>query len=252
MNTKDFIKTVKAATKKNASAILVGVGIAGMISSTVLAVKATPKVMEVCKQVERDKTDGVPTKTEYVKATWKYYIPSVAVASVSIVCIVGANTLHMKRNAALMAVYTVTDTAFKDYASKTLEVVGEKKEAAIRDAIAKDRVDSNPVPPTTIMVPKRPGTSLCMDSITGQYFYSDMESIRRAMNSFNRDMLGEEFLSLNEWLTELGVNRVAIGDELGWRVDHGLLDIHFSSQVASNGDPCLVLEYRVRPGEFGY
>jgi hypothetical protein len=36
------------------------------------------------------------------------------------------------------------------------------------------------------------------------------------------------------------------GEELGWNVDN-ILDIEFSSHLASDGKPCLCLEYRSDP-----
>ena len=61
------------------------------------------------------------------------------------------------------------------------------------------------------------------------------------------------YISLNEFYDEIGLDRVERGEELGWNLDNGkgLIDISFSAQVSDNGQPCLVLDYRVAP-KHGY
>ena len=67
--------------------ILTGVAVVGVIETTVLAVKATPKAIDILEQMEEKPTK----KEEVIKATWKCYIPSVIACSATIVCILGAN-----------------------------------------------------------------------------------------------------------------------------------------------------------------
>ena len=45
----------------------------------------------------------------------------------------------------------------------------------------------------------------------------------------------------------MGLGYTSIGDDIGWHIDHGYIDMVFSSQLASNGSPCLVINYRVQP-----
>lgn len=117
-NVMKIFNTVKKAVEKKSPEILIAFGIAGMITTTVLAVKATPKAMEKIKEVEKNKKEEFDrdhgyseldtmfklTKPEVVKATWKCYIPAAISGATSIACIVGANTVHSKRNAAIATV----------------------------------------------------------------------------------------------------------------------------------------------------
>ena len=59
--------------------------------------------------------------------------------------------------------------------------------------------------------------------------------------------MSEMYLSLNEFYYALGLRSTVLGNELGWNISDGLLDIHYSSQIADDGRPCLVLEYRIAP-----
>ena len=110
-NVTKIFNTVKKAVGKKSPEILIAFGIAGMITTTVLAVKATPKAMEKIKKAEKDKAEEYNrnhadsdiwastlkiTKPEVVKATWKCYIPAAISGAASIACIVGANTVHCR------------------------------------------------------------------------------------------------------------------------------------------------------------
>ena len=77
-----------------------------------------------------------------------------------------------------------------------VETIGKKKEQAIRDDIAKDRVTANPV--REVVVTDR-GSTLCYDSLSGRYFKSDIETLRKTVNDLNRRMRDEMFISLNDF-----------------------------------------------------
>ena len=55
------------------------------------------------------------------------------------------------------------------------------------------------------------------------------------------------YVSLNDFYDEIGLDFTKVGRELGWSVDEGLIEIHFSSQLADDGTPCLVVEYYTPP-----
>jgi hypothetical protein len=54
-------------------------------------------------------------------------------------------------------------------------------------------------------------------------------------------------VSLNEFYDELGLSHIAVGDDLGWNIEKGGIDISFSTQLAEDGMPCLVVNYDVKP-----
>ena len=60
-------------------------------------------------------------------------------------------------------------------------------------------------------------------------------------------MTSEPYISLNEFYMEIGLSVVEIGDELGWNVDKGLIELYFSSQLAHGSVPCLVMTFQTMP-----
>ena len=182
---------VKVGFNKNSPAILTGIGITGMLTSTVLAVKATPKALKLLDQAENDKCDELTT-VEKIKAAWKPYIPAVISGSVSIACLIGANSAHAKRNAALATAYKISESALTDYRSKVIETVGEKKEKTIREKVDKERLQQAPVSKNEVIVTSNDNT-LCFDAISGRYFTSDIEKLKKAENELNKRMLSEMY-----------------------------------------------------------
>ena len=247
-----MFKNVQSSIAKHSPEILTGIGIAGMITSTVFAVKATPRAIKLCDELKRERMNSEqyeePTKFEYVKACWKCYIPTAVTGATSIACLIGANSVHARRSAALATAYKISETAFTEYKDKVIETIGEKKEKTIRERIDKERIEKNPVSNNQIVITDK-GTTLCYDPISGRYFKSDIERIKKTQNELNKRMLEDMFgyIALNEFYDEIGLENISIGEDLGWNVNRGLIDIDFTSQIADNGEPSIVLEYRVAP-----
>lgn len=245
-NVSDFINSAKSAIVKHSPEILTGMGIAGMVTTAVLAVKATPKALDLIRDREDElEVEKLPVG-EIVKTTWKCYIPAVSTCILSAACIIGASSVHTKRNAAIAAAYKLSEKALIEYKDAVIETIGEKKELEVRDKMAEKHIEKDPVSKTEVIITDK-GTSLCYDSISGRYFKSDIETIKRAENVINKQLLSDMYVSLNDFYDELGLDYTKVGRELGWSVDDGLIDIHFSSQLADDGTPCLVVEYSTPP-----
>ena len=258
-----FINDVKTTLDKNSPAILTGIGITGMITTTVLAVKATPKALQLIDNKKMDVFDTLDPKDipgnsvdytdislkpiEVIKVAWKPYIPAVISGTVSVACIIGANSVNAKRNAALATAYKLSEEALSIYKDKVIETIGEKKEKTIRAKVAQEKIDRDNIETKSVIV-AGPGTTLCYDSISSRYFTSDMESIRRAINNVNERLISQDYVALNELYSELGLEHVSIGWNIGWNISSdGLIEIDYSSAIAKDGRPCLVLNYEVEP-----
>lgn len=249
MNKKWFssvVRKVSTSMKKHSPEILTGTGIAGMVVTTVMAVRATPKALILLEEKKDEYNTDMLTPIETIKATWTCYIPSAIVGGVSILCLIGASSVNLRRNAALATAYTLSETALKEYQEKVVETIGEKKEHAIRDSIAKERIDRHPVKQQEIIMTNK-GETLCYDSLSGRYFKSDIDKIKKSINELNRQMIADEYVSLNDFYYELGLDNTKLGDDLGWHIDDGLIEISFSSQLANGEIPCLVLDYQIAP-----
>lgn len=260
----NLVKSAQTWTKQHSPEILTGVGIAGMITTTVLAVKATPKALELIEEEKQRQNrelvnDAVANGNdvcgqidklrpmEVIKVAWKPYIPAAVTCAVSTACLIGASRVSARRNAALATAYQLSRTALSEYKDKVVETIGEKKEKSIRDAIDKDHLEENPVSKNEVIITEK-GSTLCYDTISARYFKSDIDKIKRAENELNRRMLHDMFgyVSVNDLYDELGLDHIIIGDDLGWNVNE-LLDISFGSQIADDGQPCVVINYVVAP-----
>lgn len=262
-NVAKFIKDTQKMVTKKSPEILTGLGVAGFVTTTVLAVKATPKALTLIEEEKRRQNRKVMddakknghneceriTKlkpVEVVKTCWKCYIPAGLIGITSAACIIGASSVNARRTAALATAYKLSETALTEYKEKVVKTIGEKKEQIIRDKIDKDHIDKDPVSKKEIIVTKS-GETLCYDSLSGRYFKSDIEQIKKAVNELNKNMISEMYVSLNEFYDELDLAHTAIGYELGWNIDNGLIEVNFSSQIAEDGTPCIVIGYDVAP-----
>lgn len=240
-----FFKAARNTASKHSPEILTGIGIAGMITTTVLAVKATPKALKLMEDAQYDK-EGDLTVPEKVKVTWKCYIPATLLGLASVGCLIGANSVNLRRKAALATAYKLSETALAEYKEKVIETVGEEKAKDIRSAIAKDKMEKNPVTKSEVIITDK-GESLFCDSISGRYFKSDMNTIEKAVNTINRRLLNEMSVSLTEFYSEIGLSPTSLSEELGWNMNDGQIEIDFSSQITDDGRPCIYIEYEIAP-----
>ena len=240
-----FFKAARNTASKHSPEILTGIGIAGMITTTVLAVKATPKALKLMDDARYDKEEDL-TVPEKVKVTWKCYIPATLLGLASVGCLIGANSVNLRRKAALAAAYKLSETALAEYKEKVIETVGEEKAKNIRSAIAKDKMEKNPVTKSEVIITDK-GESLFCDSISGRYFKSDMNTIEKAVNTINRRLLNEMSVSLTEFYSEIGLSPTSLSEELGWNMNDGQIEIDFSSQITDDGRPCIYIEYEIAP-----
>lgn len=261
------IKAFKRSVKKHSPEILMGIGIAGMATTTVMAVRATPKALMLIEDEKRRRNHEILSEvknSEYakdfhmghpieklpvkdvIKITWKCYIPTVSMGVLSILCLIGSSSANIRRNTALATAYSLSESAFKEYQDKVVEEIGKKKENDIRDAISKDRIEKNPVSKNEVIMTGK-GETLCYDVLSGRYFKSDIEKLRRAENDLNRRMKYDDYISLNEFYYEIGLDNIKIGDDFGWNIDKGYIELDFRSQLDEQGNPCLVLDYSVAP-----
>ena len=230
--------------RKHSPEICTALGIGGMIFTTALAVKATPKALKLLEDRKKEEKVDELTATETVKTVWKCYIPSVLTGAFSIFLIVTSNSINLKRNAAITAAYSLSETAFREYKNKVVETIGERKEEAVRDSVAKDRIQR--APEQEVILTEK-GNMLCYDTLSGRYFKTDIEKLKSSVNELNRQMRDEMFISLNEYYYELGLRPTKIGDDLGWDIDKGYIELSFSSQLTDTQTPCLVIDYANPP-----
>ena len=250
MNKSGLKRTIKSAERvltKYSPGILTGIGIAGMIGATFMAVKATPKALYLIETKKEEAEVEELTPVETIKTCWKCYIPATLTIALSAVCLIGASTVSAKRNAALATAYSISEAALREYQEKVVEVVGEKKEKAVRDAVAKDQIEKDPVTKSEVVIIDSNSNTLCYEPLSGRYFKSTIDKIKKAEIKLDRQMIQEMYVSLNDFYWEIGLDGTDLGDQMGWNLSKGYMDLSFSSQLADDGTPCAVIVYGIPP-----
>lgn len=244
----DIFKRTIYTFKKHGPEILMGLGIFGMLTTTVLAVSETPEALRRIEAKKKEENHKKLTTMQTIQAAGSCYIPAIITGVASTACLIGSSSMSGKRSAALATAYSISETALKEYKSKVVETIGEKKENTIQDAVDRERIERNP-PSQEVLLAEGSGKTLCYDALCGRYFYSDIETLRHSANELNRRMTtgSETYISLNEFYMEIGLSVVEIGDELGWNVGNGLIELYFSSQLAHGTTPCLVMTFQTMP-----
>lgn len=260
-----FVNSVKMGASKHSPEILIGFGIAGMITGVILTVPATKKALRKIDEKKKDafieleeegnlgdlKTheDVELTKVEVVKATWTCYIPTTVTCAASAACIIGANKVNLKRNAALATAYKLSETALTEYKEKVIETIGEKKERKVREEISKDRLKKDPVGTKEIIITGT-GKTRFYDALGERRFESDIETLRKIENDLNLRMRDEMRIKLNDVYSEIGLSQIPLG-EVGWDIENGYIEMTFDSMIDTDGVPCIVVDYLTRPGHIG-
>lgn len=244
-------KNLGGIVSKNSPHILTGLGCAGLLSTAILTAKATPKALALLEDEEqyREKKNFLSmTKLDKAKLTWKCYIPAGAVGIASIGCIIGANTVNTRRNAAIASLYAMSETAFREYKSKVVQEIGQSKETKIYDDTIKDKIINNPPKDNIILTGN--GDVLCLDLLSGRYFESSMEFIRQKINDLNYDLRSEMRLDLNEYYYEVGLPPIPLGELVGFDLEKGQVEAVYSTQMTPNGKPCIVVDLYVYPKHY--
>lgn len=152
------------------STVLTCIGAAGVAVTSVMAVKATPKAIELLKNAEEEKGDKL-TKLEVVKTAAPAYIPAIATGVTTVACIFGANILNKHQQAAMASAYALLDRSYKAYTNKVAELYGEESSAEIKEALAKEEYED-------IEKEERSGDKeLFFDFNTLQYFEAPYDEV---------------------------------------------------------------------------
>ena len=250
MSKEGLKRTIKSAGRvltKYSPGILTGIGITGMIGATFMAVKATPKALYLIEAKKEESEVEELTPIETIKTCWTCYIPATLTTVLSAVCLIGASTVSAKRNAALATAYSISEAALREYQEKVVEVIGEKKEKAVRDAVAKDQIERDPVTKSEVVIIDSNSNTLCYEPLSGRYFKSTIDKIKKAEIKLDRQMIQEMYVSLNDFYWEIGLDETDLGDKMRWNLSKGYMDLSFSSQLADDGTPCAVIVYGIPP-----
>lgn len=249
---------LKTELVKNLPSILTGVAVAGVVETVILAVKATPKALDILEDKKsEEKQDGTPwNKKDTVKATWKCYIPAAIAGGMTIGCILMANHVHLVKEAGIVAAYWKLGGKFQDYKEKAGEKTNEKVEKAIRKEHISEAVVNKPADPLEI------GKIWVYEPESEQYFQATTEQILWAELTANKMFANQGWLSLNQFLALLpNAKKSDFGDYYGWYTidEDGSWDFNWSfyrgtpwidiQPQITEDDDVMVLAYGMHPGD---
>lgn len=259
----DLQQKVQHFVTENASALLTAGGIVGTVGTAVLTSRASFRASAILQDANREKKEAVAqeeqaavidvpkdmlSKTEKVALVWPLFLPPVGLGGVTITSIVMANRISAARAAALAAAYGISERRFEEYKAKTLEKLGIGKEQKLRDEIAQDAVNKNPPGKDNSVIIIGGDDILCYDMITGRYFRSSAEKVRKAQNYINTQLINYQYASLAEFFEEVGLEPTSYTTEVGWNLNRdGNLEVKLTSVLSPDEKPCLAVDFNNAP-----
>lgn len=159
-----FCYKSKANFKHNAPTILTWIGAVGVVTTAVLAVKATPKALQVLEAAKDEKGEDL-TVLEKVNIAGPLYFPAALTCVATLACIFGSNAINKRQQASLMSAYTMLDSTYREYKRKVRELYGEEADAKIQEAIESEEYPE-------------PNKILFFDMHLGEYFESECELVK--------------------------------------------------------------------------
>lgn len=254
-NVKILMNRALLGTKKYSPEILMGVGVVGIVASTVVACKATLKASDIIADAQEDlekikmvaedpkyvdqyseedlKKDKTILYTQTGLKIAKAYLPAVGLGVASIACLVSSHNILKKRNIALAAAYTTIDKSFKEYRKRVTDRFGEEIERQIRHNIKAHEIEETIVDEDGNEKKITKNVETCEidgyseysrffdDGCTGWEKDAEYNLVfLKAQQQYANDLLRSKgHLFLNEVYDMLGIPRSKAGQVVGWIYD---------------------------------
>ena len=238
--------------QKHSPEILAGVGVVGVVASTVMACKATMKLNDILEESKetRDKIREVESNPRYEEQyshedakkdltinytqtglkIAKLYAPAVILGSASLGCLLASNDILRKRNAALSAAYMTVDKSFKEYRSRVAERFGEEVEKEIRYNIKAEEIETTVVNEDGSETTIKETVNMMDPNLYSDYakFFDEANPnwkndpeynlmFLKSQQQYANDLLkARGRLFLNEVYDMLGIDRTKAGQVVGW------------------------------------
>lgn len=242
--------------KKASPEIMVVAGVVGVVTSTVMACKATTKVNDILEETRKQVDDvhnvldsDIITEEEYnnddakkdlaiiytqtgVKLI-KLYAPSVIVGALSITGILASHKILKKRNVALTAAYATIDRSFKEYRGRVVERFGKELDRELRYNIKAQEIEEKTVDKDGNETVEKKTISVVDPNMYSDYarifdngsmgWTKDPEYnlmfLKLQQNQANDRLRAQGYLFLNDVYDMLGIPRTKAGQIVGWIYD---------------------------------
>jgi hypothetical protein len=252
----NLLRNTKVFWKRNGSTILTCAGAVGVVTTSVMAVKATPKALEKIDKAKEEKGEELTTM-ETVRVAAPSYIPTILIGASTIACIFGANVLNKRSQAALASAYALLDNSFKEYKEALKELYGEEAHQNIMDHIAIEKAKEVGVSGSYFATScDLTADDSCGDPVlfyeeySNRYFEATIEQVINAEYHLNRNYILRGYSYLNELYEFLGLELTEYGDVMGWTpTDEGEYWVEFNHRkvVLDDGLECYILEMPFEP-----
>ena len=250
---KTFGRAAGKFLAKNSPTILEGLSVGGFLCAISLGVSATVKAVRQVDEAEKEKGEKLTPK-EVVKEVWPLYIPTALATVGSAFC--GYASLHEsnKRNASLAVGYGLYEAAYNETNEKLEKYLSKKKVQEMKDEIADEKIQKATWDDRTV-VNTGTGQQLFLESITGQQFMSDVETIRKAANDANEELLNNRYyITVNEYLDYIPnvIADTISGDMLAFTPERGSIKLDLSSATIIKNGPyagksAIYIQYDTEP-----
>jgi hypothetical protein len=87
---------------------------------------------------------------------------------------------------------------------------------------------------------------LCYDMLTGRYFLSSAEKLRKAENRVNKELNNFMYASLSLFYEEVGLPPTTYTDTVGWQGNENL-EVNLTTVLSDDEKPCLAVDFTPLP-----
>lgn len=227
--------------QKGSPGVLFGVGVVGMVGSTVLACRATLKMdtvleeakgkLDIAKTLEHpdysERDRGKDTALIYVQTgakVIKLYAPALVVGGLSIMALSSSHRILTRRNAALTAAYGALDRGFREYRARVIDKYGEDQDRDFRYGVKQVEILDEETGKTKTVTRVDPDN---IPSIYARFFDASSTSWSKepeynliflnCQQNYANDLLKSRgHIFLNEVYDMLGLPRSSAGAVVGW------------------------------------
>lgn len=252
--------------KKNSPSIMFVGGVAGAITSTVLACRATLKLSEALPDMRDNlrSVDGIENETERKRAVTmvyavnagtvaKLYTPAVVVGTLSIGALTGSHVVLTRRNAGLTAGLAALTKAYEEYRAHVRDDIGVDKELEIYRGTKTETIELDNGDKKEIVTANLSGMSpyARLFDEGSRNFEKNPELnrmfIRCQQQWANDQLMVRGHVTLNDVYDMLGLERSKAGQFVGWVAGKGGGDnfIDFHVFEATNRDFINGIEPRI-------
>lgn len=265
MNLKGILNGLADTVVKRAPELLVGFGVASLLTAIGLGIKATPLAEDLITQAEDEKGDSL-TPVETVKAAGKAYVTTAVAAGVGVLCVASGMKVQSNRHAEevskLAAAYALSQSVIKHMDEKNEEILGKEKADEIKKEVKRE---ISKEPEVQKSISKLPASNISgvhpfLDPLSNKAFYANPQMLERAEVKLNKRLFTglEPYVTASDMYDELNeqgvypkLRHTAVSSMIGWTADNGGIEfdldvdgVPMEQDHWEDGTPCYVMSFK--------